>query len=88
MIRDDMVFQRPDDQALQPNRQYFVTSQGVPVRSYAEGKLSWFATITPTISNVGVPTDQYVLSVVVVKNRITTPTTEEGLARGRNTVRR
>jgi type II secretory pathway pseudopilin PulG len=79
-LRDDLVFDRPVDQSQFPRRQFFVNpTDGTPVRTHADGSMSWFATVTPTISNLSGTNDSFLLSVVVVRGRVTSPT-EEGIA--------
>ena len=83
LLPDELVFQRPSDEKQPPNRQFFVNPQTqTPTKTFAEGSMSWLATITPTaVANR--PSDQYLLSIVILKDRIPQPqlaAAEEGLA--------
>lgn len=74
-LEDDLVFDRPDEQAMQPNRQFFVEAIGrdfVPIRSFASGSMSWFATLSPSFASTSLDStpDEFLLSVVVVQNRV------------------
>ena len=86
LLPDDIVFQRPEEDALPPKRQFFMYYEnpgvppGVPTKTFAKGSMSWMATITPAVADMTVINDQYLLSVVVFKNRIPQPSTEEGFA--------
>lgn len=86
LLPDDIVFQRPDEDALPPRRQFFMyydnpgVPPGIPTKTFAKGSMSWMATITPVVADPTVINDQYLLSIVVFKDRIPQPATEEGFA--------
>ena len=82
LLPDDIVFQRPEEDALPPRRQFFTSSTlpGVPTKTFAEGSMSWMATMTPVVADTTMINDQYLLSVVVFKDRIPQPAVEEGFA--------
>ncbi len=92
LLPDDIVFQRPDEDTLPPRRQFFMyydnpgVPPGVPTKTFANGSMSWMATITPVVAEAlisnqpFVANDQYLLSVVVFEDRIPQPSTEEGFA--------
>lgn len=73
----DMVFSRPSDQTLNARRQYFrdssahataaVTAAFQPDEAAPSASLSWFATVSPPAYGSA---DEYVLSIVVVKDRL------------------
>ena len=80
-LTDDLSFDRPDDEALQPRRQYFVDNQGRPMAtapSAAAGSasnlgkqpLSWFATLSPYATTANFASDEFLLSVVVCQGRV------------------
>jgi prepilin-type N-terminal cleavage/methylation domain-containing protein len=82
---DQLIYERPDNNAV-PAVQLFTTLQTsagppptfVPGRRQEEGRLTWFATLSPSL-NPGVSlsggqpvvtvTDEYVLAIVVCRNR-------------------
>ena len=68
-LHDDLEFDRPTDESLQPRRQYFVDERGVPTATFASGSMSWFATLTPTALGSN---DEFLLSIVVVRDRVPT----------------
>ncbi len=65
-LADELVFDRPDDQSQAPRRQFFKDASGHPTASVTNASLSWFATVCPA----GYSSDEYILSIVVVKNRL------------------
>lgn len=69
-LKDELIFDQPDDQAQAPRRQFFVDQSGNPINSVATASLSWFATLSPTGVAVQPNKEEYILSIVVVKNRI------------------
>lgn len=71
VLQDDLVFKIPDSNPeLPPLQQFLVTQTGQPRKAYAEGKLSWMATIVPTPTSAG---DTYILSIVVFNQRLIEP---------------
>lgn len=66
-LKNELEFDRPLDEALQPRRQYFVDERGVPTATFATASMSWFATLTPTALG---SIDEFVLSIVVVRDRV------------------
>ena len=77
LLKDDLEFDRPEDQQKQPRRQYVVDSLGTKqaITEFASGSLSWFATLSP--ASVSRLTDEFMLSVVIVQNRVPLLITEE-----------
>lgn len=85
-LKDELEFDRPSEEDRQPNRQFFVHG-GKPISSFASASLSWFATLSPTVIVNPVDTSQssrseeFLLSIVVMKNRIPAlAATEENFA--------
>lgn len=84
-LKDELTFDIPDDQSQQPRRQYFVR-ETLPVSSLPAASMSWFATLSPTVilsplNASPVFSDEFLLSLVVVKDRLpTAAATEENYA--------
>jgi type II secretory pathway pseudopilin PulG len=80
VLPDDLVFQVPTSRPELPPLLQYLAPNGVPVKPYAEGKLSWMATLVPVQTSFGsVPEDdddRYVLSVVIFNERVLDPTEE------------
>lgn len=69
-LSDELVFERPDDQGLQPRRQFFVdNASGTPLASVSKASLSWFATVCPMAIVPTGTTEEYMLSIVILQNR-------------------
>ena len=73
-LKDELTFDLPEDQSQQPRRQYFVRDT-YPVSSVPSASMSWFATLSPTVilsplNAQPVFSDEFLLSVVVVKDRV------------------
>ncbi len=67
LLKDDIVVDLPDDQALQPRRQYFLDAATQrPLSPVSNASLSWFA----TLSRTALGSQDFVLSIVVVKTRV------------------
>ncbi len=74
-IEDFLTYERPKDNSLDA-RQIYSGTMNNPGKREDDGKLSWMATLTPKIdrnnadaSGNGIPTDNYVLSIVVFDKR-------------------
>lgn len=67
-IADQLLSERPADNAL-PAAQLFTEINGQPGRRQEEGRLTWFATLVPKIDRLNPTGDEYVLSIVVCRNR-------------------
>ena len=90
LLGDDLVTEVAADRAeLPPLQQYLADGNLVPRKRYANGNLSWMATIVPdpgpaasslrrfnTLASDAVRNDQYVLSVVIFDRRVLDPTEE------------
>lgn len=67
LLADEVVYDRPSDQSLNARRQYFRDSSAHATAAVTNATLSWFATISPPAFGNA---DEYVLSIVVVKDRL------------------
>jgi prepilin-type N-terminal cleavage/methylation domain-containing protein len=68
-IEDQLIYERPDNNAL-PAVQLYTKVGSDAGRRQEEGRLTWFATLVPKYNPlVPVIGDEYVLSIVVCRNR-------------------
>lgn len=70
-LADDIPFDRPTEQQLQPRRQYFINAEGRPTSTVPGAQLSWFATLSPVATYQNHISDEFLLSIVVCKGRTT-----------------
>lgn len=69
-LQDDLTFDRPADESIQPRRQYFIASNPRrPLAAVPAASLSWFATLSPSATPY-VPSDEFLLSVVICEGRV------------------
>lgn len=67
---DDLVFDLPPDRTLGPLQNFSLSSTLAPLKRNTNGTISWMATLVPKLNRLGVPTDEYTLSIVVFSRRI------------------
>lgn len=77
-LQDDIDFDRPADQTLQPRRKYFIDSAtNRPLASAPDASLTWFATLSPFTALSNFATDEFLLSIVLCDGRVPELATSE-----------